>query len=416
MKVVIFGGGGRMGRGAAWDLCRDPEVEAVGLADLDEGGLEAARQWLGSDKVQLHSVDAADQKAVKAMLAAYDVGISTLPNRHAGYKLVEAAIEAGVDLVEIAAEYHRRPDEYETEGLELPAGLSALEYGEQLHERASERGVTVLDGMGFAPGLSNITLGEGIRKLDQASSAVARVGGIPTKQSAARHPLGYFTTWSLEHVLREYVVPTKVIEVGKAVEVAALSGHEEFVFDELGVREELECAVTPGMPSFLYTQRDLEHFTEKTIRWPGHYTAVDTLIECGLLDLEPLDYRGVAVAPRQFLLALLGPRLTPTEDDSDLCVMFNTVKGVKDGRGARLDYYMWEEADRASGLSAMARVTGFPAAIGAKLLAQGEIEAKGIVAPEECILGPIYERFMEQLEAREIIIKEVFSGAVGDDS
>ena len=36
--------------------------------------------------------------------------------------------------------------------------------------------------MGFAPGLSNITLGDGIRKLDRADVAIARVGGIPAKE------------------------------------------------------------------------------------------------------------------------------------------------------------------------------------------------------------------------------------------
>jgi len=86
----------------------------------------------------------------------------------------------------ILEEYHRRPDPHETEGLEVPAGMSQDGYGESLHSRALDSGVTLLDGMGFAPGLSNITLGEGIRKVD-ANRAVARVGGIPCPAAAARH-------------------------------------------------------------------------------------------------------------------------------------------------------------------------------------------------------------------------------------
>ena len=55
------------------------------------------------------------------------------------------------------------------------------DYGKWLHKKAVERGVTLLDGMGFAPGISNITLGEGFRKLDRAESAIARVGAFLPK-------------------------------------------------------------------------------------------------------------------------------------------------------------------------------------------------------------------------------------------
>jgi hypothetical protein len=83
------------------------------------------------------------------------VGIITLPDRRSSYKTIETAIGSSLGVVNILEEYHRRPDPYEKEGL-----------------------VTLLDGIAFAPGLSNVTLGEGIRKV-QATSAVARVGGIP---------------------------------------------------------------------------------------------------------------------------------------------------------------------------------------------------------------------------------------------
>ncbi|MCP5049609.1 MAG: hypothetical protein GY940_20735 [bacterium] len=115
----------------------------------------------------------------KNVMQQYDVCIAALPTRKASYKAIEAAIEVGVNYVDILEEYHRRPDVEEDEGLELPKGMSHAEYGEWLHERAIEKGITILDGLGFAPGMSNFTVGEGIRKLDQAEVAIARVGGIP---------------------------------------------------------------------------------------------------------------------------------------------------------------------------------------------------------------------------------------------
>jgi saccharopine dehydrogenase-like NADP-dependent oxidoreductase len=55
----------------------------------------------------------------------------------------------------------------------------------------------------------------------------------------------------------------------------------------------------------------------------------------------------------------------------------------------------------------MGRVTGFPAAIGAKLLGRGEIEKKGIVAPEDAIEGKVYQDFMGELTERNITVLEV---------
>ncbi len=332
----------------------------------------------------------------------YDVAVIALPERRSSYRTIEAAIDAGLNVVDVLEEYHRRPDPYETENLEVPSGLSLDEYGESLHRRAKENNVTILDGMGFAPGLSNITLGEGIRKVN-ALSAVARVGGIPSKESAGRHPLKYMITWSFGHVLREYMVKVKIIKDGMITEVDATTGRESFRFKACGMDEVLECAITPGMPSFLYTMPKLKSFAEKTIRWPGHWQAIDTLKECGILDLGPFDFKGATIRPRDFFLSLVEPKLIPLADDQDVCVMWNTAAGLE----KRVDYYIWAKADTANGISAMARVTGISAAIGARLVGMGEVQEKGIIAPEDGITGDVYQKFLNNLENRGIVVKEV---------
>ena len=406
MKILIFGGSGKIGAAVAWDLVEEHDVEAVGLVGRRMSALERARDWIGSPKIRLHSLDIADTEAATRVMRQYDVGVSALPDRRTSYKVVHTAIEAGLNIVDMLEEYHRRPDAYETEGLELPAGMSLNEYGDWLHERAIQNGVTFLDGIGFAPGLSNITIGEGIRKLDRADSAIGRVGGIPSQESAARHPLRYMITWAFDHVLREYMVKLNIIKNGKVVEVHAATERERFHFDQLGQDEVLECAITPGMPSFIYTRPQLQEFAEKTVRWPGHWQGVETLKECGMLDLEPVDIQGVKIAPRDFLLSVITPRLHPLEGDTDVCVMWNTVDGVKDGRKVRYNYYLWDQADTVNGISSMARVTGFAAAIGALFIGRGLITQKGIVPPEDCIPGALYEPFMAELEKRDIIVLE----------
>lgn len=406
MKILVFGGSGKMGAAVAWDLVQQEDVEALGLVGRREQVLEQTRAWIGSPKVEIHPLDIHDVAATAELMGQYDVGISTLPDRKTSYSVVDTAVKSGLHFVDMLEEYHRRPDAYETEGLELPEGMTLNEYGDFLHETAIQNGVTFLDGIGFAPGLSNIMVGHAIRELDTAENAVARVGGIPSKAAAARHPLRYMITWAFDHVLREYMVKLNVIKGGKVVEVEAASELEKFQFQQFGIDEALECAVTPGMPSFIYSRPELKEFTEKTVRWPGHWGGIQTLKECGLLDLDPVEVDGTSVVPRELLLALIEPRLQPLEGDTDVCVMWNSVTGMKDGVATEIHSYLWDEADTERGISSMARVTGFSAAIGAAFIGRGLINARGIVPPEDCFEGEVFELFMEELKKRDIHIQE----------
>lgn len=410
MKILVFGGSGKMGAAVAWDLVQQDDVESVGLVGRREEALARTRDWIGDAKIKIHPLDIQDVEATANLVAQYDVGVSTLPDRKTSYKVVHTAVKHRFHIVDMLEEYHRRPDAYEIEGLELPEGMTLNEYGDFLHETAVQNDVTFLDGIGFAPGISNIMVGEAIRKLDEAEGAVARVGGIPSKEAAARHPLRYMITWAFDHVLREYMVKLNVIKNGEVVEVDAASELEHFRFQQFGVDEWLECAITPGMPSFIYSRSDLKEFTEKTVRWPGHWEGIQTLKECGLLDLDPVDIEGTSIVPREFLLALIEPRLQPLEGDTDVCVMWNTVTGIKDGKTTEVHSYLWDEADTKNGISSMARVTGFSAAIGALFIGRGLITAKGIVPPEDSIGGEVCIRFLEELKKRDIhILEEVIT-------
>ncbi|MEW6758682.1 MAG: saccharopine dehydrogenase NADP-binding domain-containing protein, partial [Acidobacteriota bacterium] len=57
MKILVFGGNGKMGRAVAYDLVREDSVEQVGLAARRLDALDAARTWLDSPKVAMHALD-----------------------------------------------------------------------------------------------------------------------------------------------------------------------------------------------------------------------------------------------------------------------------------------------------------------------------------------------------------------------
>jgi saccharopine dehydrogenase-like NADP-dependent oxidoreductase len=156
MKILVFGGSGKIGAAVGWDLVKRKEVTSVGLVGRNEKRLQATSKWIGNPKIQIHKQNVLDLKTTAELMSKYDVGISTLPDRRTSYALLEAAITAGLDLVDVLEEYHRRPDPYEIEGLIIPEGMTLNEYGDLLHDKALNKGITFLDGIGFAPGISNI--------------------------------------------------------------------------------------------------------------------------------------------------------------------------------------------------------------------------------------------------------------------
>ncbi|HNR58154.1 MAG TPA: saccharopine dehydrogenase C-terminal domain-containing protein, partial [Methanothrix sp.] len=95
-----------------------------------------------------------------------------------------------------------------------------------------------------------------------------------------------------------------------------------------------------------------------------------------------------------------------------LCIMANSVQGLKGGEAARVDHHLLAGPDEVAGISAMARVTGSSAAVAARLLGRGEVRGRGIVAPEDGIRGAAYDRYLRDLEARGIAITETVRAGV----
>ncbi len=397
MKALIFGAG-KQAKGVAWYLANHSEFEEIGILSRSEKPIDEIIEFIDSERLKKYVVDVMDTEKLKEVMKGYDVGINALPTRKTCYATAEAAIDVGLDLIDIIEEYHRRPDPYEMEDLEIPEDISVEEYGESLHERAVENDVTFISGMGFAPGMTNFTLGEALREMDEGETAIARCGGIPDEEAVQHHPLKYMITWAFDHVLREYNIKSPAIKDGERTELDALTEHVKFTFDKFGHELELECALTPGMPSFVYTRPHLKNTYEKTIRWAGHYDIIKEFKECGLLDTEPVEIGDSEVIPREFLSKVITPKLQPEEGDKDMCVMWNTAEGKKDGKSVRIDYYMLDREDPEMGLTGMQRTTCFPPAISAEMIAKGKISEKGIVAPEDSIKGPVYDEMMERLE------------------
>jgi saccharopine dehydrogenase-like NADP-dependent oxidoreductase len=95
------------------------------------------------------------------------------------------------------------------------------------------------------------------------------------------------------------------------------------------------------------------------------------------------------------------------EGEEELTVMRVIVQGEKEGKKLRYTYDLLDYYDKNEKATSMSRATGFPCAIMARLVAQGEFQYLGVCPPE--YIGrehKIYQRVIKELEKRNVFYKE----------
>ncbi|ASJ12180.1 saccharopine dehydrogenase family protein [Thermococcus thioreducens] len=361
MKVLVLGAG-NVGRAVAWDLRDEFDVH---VGDVSEERLKAVSEFATPSKV-----DAANFDELVEVMRGFELVIGALPGRF-GYRSVRAAIRAGVDMVDVSF---------------MP------ENPLELRDEAEKAGVTVIVDAGFAPGLSHILMGRIWQEMDELREGYIYVGGLPKEP---KPPLYYRITWSPKDLIEEYTRPARVIRNWEVTTVDPFERIERVSIADF----EFEAFISDGLRSLLESVR-AERLEEWTLRWPGHLEKMKVLRELGFFKEEHVDKTLDVIAPLM------------TYESPDFSIMQVLGKGTLDGERKEIGYLLYDE--ERGGFTSMARVTGFTAAIIARLVAeQGCIF--GVIPPE--ILGmriDTFTRITEELGERGIKIERWENAPPGD--
>ena len=379
MKILVLGSG-LMGPAAAFNAVSDPEVSQVVVCDLNQQQLDACARKLagmkGSEKLSTIRLDLHDQAAAAELMAGFDVSVGALP-RAASALAIQAASRANIPHVDLT-----RLDSDQLQGL---------------RQEVEATGNLVILGCGVEPGLTEIMARCLAEKLDRVDELHIKCGGIPEKPSP---PLGYKIVFGGRQLpLHESDV--FVVEGGQLKPVARYSDAEPVIFPGVGQCEAWHGGFFPWLLE-LAALKHLRVGAQKTVRWPGYAAKVTVLKEMGLLSGEPVNVDGVPVVPKRLLDALLYPRVRLEEGDRDITVFRVEVVGEKDGRKRRYKAEMVDRYDERVGFTSMARTTAFTGAIVARMIARGDLKARGMVSPEQVITGPLFDRLMNELAAANI--------------
>ena len=360
---ALFLGCGNIGSAAVDDFAKSMSSVQVFAADKNSARAEEAANRAATDNVSWIQLDVLNHRQLIRELENFDLVVGFLPGS-LGYKLVEACVEVGKNLVDVSF---------------------MSENPLTLNSKAVEANSTIVPDCGLAPGISNILVGHALKRLDKLQKVHIFVGGLPEKPLP---PLGYVVTWSTESLIDEYTRKARIVEDGKIVDVETLSGLEKVEFPNVG---ELEAFYTDGLRTLLHTMNELDSMWEKTLRYPGHAKKVGLLKTLGFIDEKHINIEGVNVSPKKLTAKLLEQKLCKPEV-KDIAILKIEVTGIKEGKEEHHNYCLFDRCDEKRGITAMARTTAYPASIIAQSVLTKTIKEKGIVPPEK--LG-MHEEFFK---------------------
>jgi lysine 6-dehydrogenase len=136
-------------------------------------------------------------------------------------------------------------------------------------------------------------------------------------------------------------------------------------------------------------QGKLLTYEEKTVRYPGHCLAFKAFADLGLLAEDEIRVGDTSVKPREVFHTLLETRIVFPQDQ-DVIVLRVLCSGEDEvGTHVQTKLEVIDVADTMTGFRAMERMTGFPAAIVAHMMASGQTP-HGAVALELAVGGSAF--------------------------
>jgi len=376
MRMLVLGAG-LQGSACAYDLLQDPDVKEVRLADVHVGHLPEFLAPYSGPRLIPTTLDVRDHGAVLGAMRDCDAVMSAIPY-YFNYDMARLAVQAGVHFCDLGG------------NTEIVSRQRALDAD------ARAKHITVVPDCGLAPGMVNILAEYGIRQLDTVDSVKIFVGGLPQHPEP---PLNYMLVYSLEGALDYYTTLSWVLRDAKRTQVTALSEVEPVRFDFA----DLEAFHTAGGLStmaFRY-EGQIPTMEYKTLRYPGHAALMRDIRALGLLDLEPVDVKGVKIIPRDAFIAIVQPKLTKP-NGRDLVALRVVVRGSKGGKPVARSFELVDRYDEEHGISAMMRTTGYSLSITGLMQVRGQVQPTGVHTPDECMPAQAY---IDALRQRGIDVK-----------
>ena len=363
-KAVVFGGCGEIGKWVVRDLLQYSDLNPIVIGDIREEQARAFIQELDTDRVTFQKVNAYDQQSLISALEGATIAINTIgPFFEFALLVANAVYQAGVNYVDVCDD----PD----------ATFNLL----SLDAMVRRKGLTFLINQGWTPGIMNLIAKKGAQEMDRVRSL--RLAWVQDLEEE----IGLAPIMHWAHVV---VGKIPTYRDRKWVLVPGLSEREEVRFpDPIGVVPVYHTGHPEPVTLPRYIEAEVVSLKGGLV--PPEVVALTRLVRATGIGNTPEGIKFIAKAffPLLPLLSKVGGK-TPGWSGSRVEIL-----GEKEGQLKSIVYGAKLRVGEATGRSA---------AVGAQMVASGEITEKGVMPPEACV-DP--ERFFAALEKRGLTLLEM---------
>ncbi len=362
-RLVVLGGCGAVGSTAMRYLAATDYFDAYVVADKN---IEEARRLaaeLGEERVKTYALNAEDPQNLKDAIASGDVVLNCVgPFYRYGPVILGAAIEAGVDYVDVCDD------------------MDATEIMLAMDGKAADAGISALIGMGSSPGMANalvkFTAETLLDKVDAVDIYHAHGGEEVEGPAVVKHRFHSMEIDIPMFLDGEFKTVRLFEESGRALE-------EETEFRDVGTYPVYAYPhpETITLPKYI---EGVQRVTNLGLVIPVEYAdLIKDMVRLGLTSDESLEVQGRKVIPREFAVAFVLSRREAMLKEAGIdyacgCLKI-VVKGEKGGEPSTFVFQM-----SSSGMG-MGEGTGIPAAMGAIMMGRGNIALKGAFPPEAAV-------------------------------
>jgi lysine 6-dehydrogenase len=347
MRVAVLGAGGTIAPAIVRDLAESDEAEELVLLDIDEGRARAVADRHGGAKARAARVDARAEHGAEGSLASVLEDVDVLVNS-ASYRInldaMAACLRAGSHYIDLGGLY------WMTE--------LQLELGDQFRRE----GLLALLGMGSAPGKTNLM---GRMAADELSrDAGPGIDSIDVSASGRDldPPDGFSVPYALQTLLDELTMKPVVLRDGSPLEIEPMSDGGTVDFGEpIGEAETIHTIHSEMLtfgPSFGCRQASFRLGLKPEL--------LETLRELTKAPADEVERRAREALP-----------------PSASTVSVHLVEATADGRAVRVRAVT--EPMEEWGIGGGVVSTATPVSASVRLLARGEISARGVMPPESCV-------------------------------
>jgi saccharopine dehydrogenase (NAD+, L-lysine-forming) len=391
MKVLLIGVGG-VGEAIAVTARPRPWMQQMILADYNLKRAKQVQKKLGSRKrFPVEQVDARDKRQIAKLANKYGVDlIMNAVDPVFNESIFDAAYRAGCHYMDMAMTLSspHLTDPYRQCGVKL---------GDYQFERAArweKKRLLGLVGMGVEPGLSDVFARYAARHLFD------EIDEIGVRDGANLQVRGYdfAPTFSIWTTIEECLNPPVIWELDKGwFTTETFSEPEVFEFPEgIGLVEcvNVEHEEVLLVPRWVKCKR----VTFKYGLGDQFIGVLKTIKMLGLDNKDPINVKGVKVAPRDVVAACLpDPAYLGDRMFGKTCAG-TWVKGTKDGRPRQV--YIYQVADNETcmkkyGVQAVVWQTGVNPVIAMELLETGVWRGHGVLGPEAFDPDPFMDKMAE---------------------